>query len=668
MNLSYRKDIDGLRAISVLAVLFNHAGISWFSGGYIGVDIFFVISGYLITSIIFREIQSNQFSLIRFYERRIRRILPALLGLLVFTVTACAMLYDHDTEKFKEFGKSVIATALFVSNINFWKEAGYFSAPSQLKPLLHTWSLAVEEQFYILYPLFMFAIYRYAKKMAPFILTGVAILSFGFAVYTTLNNPSTAFYLFHLRAWELLIGGMLALNFFPTELGKKYSNLIGFMGLALTTVPIFLYTKSTAFPGLAALAPVLGAVLILFSGMDGKSLVARFLSISPLVFIGQISYSLYLWHWPLVIFVKYYKITPLTPIELGLLILMIILISALSWHFVETPFRSKQFLSTKQIFTFGASTMVLMLMAGVTVYGLNDFLSVVSGREPANENKKGEVWKLTKCNINYTDNPTALTPCDIGEKSKIPSFMIMGDSHSPSYGKAIHTSAVKNNISGLLTYAQMCPTLLDMAPVPRRGDVPCVKYNHMAISFIQEHPEIKTVILAARWTLWLEESGYGDLEQGYEGYHVVDTINESPPDASNEYLFTLGLERTIKALTKMDRQVVIIAPLPEIGYDVPSANYVANRTGRDINALIAPTLDEYLSRNQRTFAILEAFKQEYGIQLIEPWKMLCVDGKCRVAVNGIPLYGDDDHLSIFGSELISPIFDPLFAAIKDANK
>ena len=664
MNLNYRKDIDGLRAISVLSVLLNHAGIGIFSGGFIGVDVFFVISGYLITTIIVREIQFNEFSLIRFYERRIRRILPALFVLVAFTVAVCAVMYD--AEKFKDFGKSVIATTLFVSNINFWKESGYFDAPSQLKPLLHAWSLAVEEQFYIFFPLFMFVLYRYAKKFSPFILAATAVISFGLAVYGIFSDPSAAFYLAHMRAWELLVGSMLAINIIPVEFGKKYSNIIGFTGLAMIAIPIFQYTESTKFPGVSALAPVLGAAFILFSGMEGKSLVGRFLSLPPLVFIGKISYSLYLWHWPLIIFVKYYMIRQLTSGETGIMIVASILISALSWRFVETPFRSKHFMSTRQIYAFAVSGMALMLFAGGAVYYFKGFPERQGLESLAKENKKGEAWLFEECNINYTDNPEAITPCEVGDKSQLPSFMIWGDSHTPTYGKAVHHSASQSGVSGILTYDKGCPTLLDMIPSPKVGETPCVEYNHMALSYLKEHPEINTVILASRWTLYMEGSRYKQ-EEGVN-LRLTDALDEAPSGASEEYLFTLGLERTIKAILELDRNVVVIAPLPEIGYDVPSANFIASRTGRDINELIAPSLDEYFARNQRTFAIFESFKEKYGIQIIEPWKALCADGKCRAAINEIPLYNDDDHLSIFGSELVTPIFDPLFEFVKQSSK
>ena len=664
MKLNYREDIDGLRAISVLAVLLNHAGIGLFSGGFIGVDIFFVISGYLITTIIVREIELNDFSLIGFYERRIRRILPALLVVVAFTVAVCAIMYD--TEKFRQFGKSVIATTLFASNINFWQESGYFDAPSRLKPLLHTWSLAVEEQFYIVFPLFMAALYRYSRKSAPAILMGTAVLSLGLGIFTMTTDPSAAFYLAHLRAWELLVGGILALNLIPSGVGKTKRNVIGLAGLAMIAFPIFQYSDDTNFPGIAALPPVLGAALIISSGLEGKSLAGRFFSFPPLVFIGKISYSLYLWHWPLIIFTKYYMIRQMTSVETWVLIAVTLIVSTLSWRFVETPFRSKQFLSTRQIYAFAAAGMAMMLFAGSVVYFFQGFPERPGLEHLAIDTKKEEAWLFQECNINYVDEPQAISPCEIGDKSKPPSFIIWGDSHTPTYGKAIHISAKQYELSGTLTYAQGCPTLLNIFPEPQFGDVKCIDYNEMVLSYLKEHPEINTVILASRWTKWVEDSLY--KQEGGEHSILVDTLNEAPSNATSEELFILGLERTITTLIAMDRNVIIIAPLPEIGYDVPSANFIAGRTGRDINQIIAPSMEEYLARNQRTLAILKSFEERDGIQLIEPWKFLCQTGACRAVVSGIPLYRDDDHLSVFGSELISPVFDPFFESMKLSSK
>lgn len=657
MKLTYREDIDGLRAISVLAVILNHAGIGLFSGGYVGVDIFFVISGYLITSIIVREIDLNNFSIIRFYERRIRRILPALFVLIAFTIAVCALIYD--AEKFKEFGKSVVATTLFASNINFWRESGYFDAPSQLKPLLHTWSLAVEEQFYIFFPLFMYLIFRFARKFAPIILIGVAVISLGFSIYTVSKDPSTAFYLAHLRAWELLIGAILALHIIPESIRKTYGNIIGILGLIMILLPIFQYSGATKFPGIAALPPVLGAAFIIFSGINGeKSFTGRLLSLPPLVFTGTISYSLYLWHWPLIIFSKYYAIRALTTYELSGILVAVIIISTLSWRFIETPFRTKKFLGTKPIYSLAAIGIILLALSGWGIYHFRGFPERNGLEYLQRDNKKEKAWAFEECNINATDDPKGITPCFIGNGNAVPSFMIWGDSHAPTYGKAIHAAASANGVSGILTYGRGCPSLLDMVPTPQTGDVLCEDYNRMVVTYLKQHPEITTIILANRWTIWLEGTRYKQEEGTLSS--LADDLSEFPEQTPNNELFAIGLQRTIKALLDMDRQVFVIAPLPEIGYDVPSTNFIAARTGRDVNQIIAPTIDEYLIRNKQTLSILKKFEETYGIRLIEPWKFLCQDNVCRAVVDGVPLYIDDDHLSVFGSEFITPVFDPLF--------
>jgi hypothetical protein len=205
-----------------------------------------------------------------------------------------------------------------------------------------------------------------------------------------------------------------------------------------------------------------------------------------------------------------------------------------------------------------------------------------------------------------------------------------------------------------------------MLPKPESGDMSCVQYNHMVFSYLKEHPEIQTVILASRWTIVVEGNAY-KLED-HPTVYLEDALHEAPPNSTEEDLFILGLDRTMKALTELGRTIVVIAPLPEIGYDVPSANFIASRTGRDINELIAPSLGEYFARNQKTFEILRSFEEKYGIQIIEPWKVLCTADRCRAAINQIPLYRDDDHLSIFGSEMIAPVFDPLFKSIKQSEQ
>jgi peptidoglycan/LPS O-acetylase OafA/YrhL len=654
MKLNYREDIDGLRAIAVLSVIFNHAGMGLFSGGFSGVDVFFVISGYLITTIIAHDIYANQFSLIKFYERRVRRILPALFAMLVCALAICLVIYDP--EKLKAFGKSLVATTLFVSNINFWKESGYFETSSQLKPLLHTWSLAVEEQFYIFFPLLMVFLSRFFKKSLIPILSMIAVVSFGWSVYASLID---SFYLPQLRARELLVGAIIALGFSRAQMGRKSSEILGVIGTLLISIAIFQYSKETRFPGWSALPPVLGTALIIFSGEQDKTFVGRLLGLRPLVFIGKISYSLYLWHWPLIIFGKYYVIRPLTGFETILIFALIFLLSILSWRYIETPFRSKEFIQTKQLFTYAGAAMALICVTGFIVYSKEGFPS----RDPIGlamaEARANDRWEFEKCNINYTENPKTISVCDIGAKSQTPSFLIWGDSHAPTLGKAIHESAKTAGIAGSLSYSPGCPTFLDMYSYPLRGNTLCIDYNHMVLKYLDENPQINTVILITRWTVWVEGTPYED-EEGPARYFLKDTLDELPEDTPEDVLFTFGLERTIQALTALDQRIIIVAPMPEIGYDVPSANFIALQTGRDLNEILSPSTEEYLARNKKTFEILNYFRENYDVQIVEPWKILCVEDHCRVTIGDMPLYEDDDHLSVFGSEMIAPVFDPVF--------
>jgi peptidoglycan/LPS O-acetylase OafA/YrhL len=654
--MKYRADLDGLRAIAVLVVVFNHAGLSIFSGGYIGVDIFFVISGFLITTIIAREIKENKFTVLKFYERRVRRILPALVVMVVFALLASALLYDSG--RFKSFAKSLLATMLFYSNINFWGEAGYFDAPSLLKPLLHTWSLAVEEQFYIVYPLFMYAIHIWARKSQKLILCIVGLVSLSLAVYAVNTNDATsAFYLAHMRAWELVVGGLLALNIFPGTTNKGINTALGLVGALMIAISVFQYTDKTPFPGLSAVVPVLGTALIIYSSTVEKSPVGMFLSLAPLVFIGQISYSLYLWHWPAITFAEYYIIRPLTWLELSLLLAAIMVVSTLSWRFVETPFRSRRFLSTRQIFTLGFGVMAIIIAAAGVVYRFNGF--------PGREGPTSLVDYLDKeTTDHYTDCAdvtNGFKSCWIGEKSQPASFMLWGDSHASSLRRAVERAARNNGFLGLFTYKLSCPPLLGVARDFSSVTRECNEYNEGVVRYLAAHPEISTVILAGRWSFYIEGEYHPSRspELMLAGFSI-----KKPKSSSYERTVESGLGQTVQTLLGMNRNVVIVSPVPEIGYDVPSANFIATRSGRDLNEVIAPSVDEYLERSRKAFVILDDLQKEYEIQVVDPWKALCVDNQCRVTIDGVPIYKDDDHLSLFGSELVTVVFEPVFQSMK----
>ncbi len=300
--MRYRADVDGLRTIAVVPVVLFHAGMPFFSGGFVGVDVFFVISGYLITNLILNDLDRGGFSIANFYQRRIRRIFPALAVVFAFCLAAgFALLTPED---YAGLGRSIVASSAFASNIYFWRSTNYFAPDSDAEPLLHTWSLSVEEQYYVFYPLLLLVLARLRWPPARWLI-GIVVVSLIAATLLVFYKPSATFYLLPTRAWELMIGGVVAIADNDLQRGRLTRTLAGLAGLAAILLPVLLYTSRTPFPGLAALPPTIGAALIIWSGGAPLTPVARLLSSRPFVLVGQASYSLYLWHFPLLAFAAY---------------------------------------------------------------------------------------------------------------------------------------------------------------------------------------------------------------------------------------------------------------------------------------------------------------------------------------------------------------------------
>lgn len=349
-TMDYRKEIDGLRALAVLPVILFHAGFETFSGGFVGVDVFFAISGYLITTIILAELEQGKFSIVNFYERRARRILPALFLVMLASIPfAWVLLTPFDLNSFAE---SLIAVPLFVSNIFFWREGGYFETSAELKPLLHTWSLAVEEQYYVLFPLFLMLFWKYGKRWIRATLGLTFLASLIVAQWASYAKPDAAFYLLPTRGWELLIGAFAAIYLSQTnqkKFSKCLSELGGWLGVVLIFYAVFAYAKATPFPGFYALAPTLGtALIILFA--NRQTIVGKFVGNKLFAGIGLISYSAYLWHQPVLAFARHWS-THLDQLLTSLLVTFVLAISYLSWRFIERPFRSKERFDRKFVFT-----------------------------------------------------------------------------------------------------------------------------------------------------------------------------------------------------------------------------------------------------------------------------------------------------------------------------
>jgi peptidoglycan/LPS O-acetylase OafA/YrhL len=367
--LKYRSEIDGLRALAVVPVILFHAGFDLFSGGFVGVDVFFVISGYLITTILIEDIENDRFSLVNFLERRARRILPALFFIMLVCIPF-AWIWMLPSQM-KDFLQSLVAASLFASNILFWKKENYFEAAAQTNPLLHTWTLAVEAQYYILFPIFLILAWRFGKNRVFWMIVMMAVISLLLSEWGWRNKPTANFYLAPTRAWELFAGSIVA--FVIQKNGVQKNNFLAILGLAAIIFSIFAYDKSTPFPSVYTLAPVLGVVLLILYA-EKETIVAKLLNTKSFVGLGLISYSTYLWHQPLFVFAKLKLFSTSFQLTMIALSFLSVMLGYLSWRYVEKPFRTKEIQNRVSIF-------------GIAFIGLTIFLIFFFGEREGYENR-----------------------------------------------------------------------------------------------------------------------------------------------------------------------------------------------------------------------------------------------------------------------------------------
>ena len=441
----YRREIDGLRAIAVLPVIFFHADFKFFSGGFVGVDVFFVLSGYLITSIILHERSQGDFTIAGFYERRARRILPALFFvMLVCSLFSWIWLLPVD---FENFSLSLIATSIFSSNLYFWKSLSYFAGEAELKPLLHTWSLAVEEQYYVFFPPLLLLILNLGKNWVVAIFFTIALISFGFAEYASTNHVAANFYLLPTRGWELLIGVLAALYLFyyketDTSDGLKIKEeILSLLGLLMIVFSFVAYSKDTPFPSFYALVPTVGTCLMVIFCLP-QTIVGRILTLKPVVGIGLISYSLYLWHWPIFAFARYKIPEELNGILPFALICLSLFIAYISWKYLEAPFRNRKNFNRKKIFSFSLISIMICSLIGFAVYSNKGFEDYYMENRLSSEQKKLLVLaktytkkhetlsRLRECLLDGTQTSKDFSDSCKNISKGPTSFLIWGDSNA----------------------------------------------------------------------------------------------------------------------------------------------------------------------------------------------------------------------------------------------
>jgi peptidoglycan/LPS O-acetylase OafA/YrhL len=643
--MKYRPDIDGLRAVAVLPVVFYHAGFSMLSGGFIGVDVFFVISGYLITLIVAGEIAENRFSLVSFYERRARRILPALTCVIVASfVAGWFVLLPNEM---KNIGQSALATALFLSNVYFMLTLDYFGPTAEFAPLLHTWSLAVEEQFYLFFPplLMMLAWYRWWQPL--WVVVGLSVLSFAAAVLMLPSAPEWVFYLIFFRSWELGIGAILALASLPRPQGRLVREGLAVVGLAGILIPAFIFDASTPFPAAAAAPPVIGTAILIWIGAHGEgSMVSAMLARRSVVWIGLISYSLYLWHWPILSFLRIVLGTVELPIEVAMAAVTVSIAMAwLSYRFVEQPFRVHPSRGFGQRPIFVASVVTLVMVTGVGGFlhvseGLPARLpvAVVTMAAAANDGNA----RREDC---FGRSP-AEGLCQVGTSTDHDApvdFLFWGDSHADAFLPGMDKTADLVGQRGLFAGHTACPPILGVQRVAARQA--CTRFNESVWSWLEDRPDIGLVILAARWTLSVEGTRY----RGEGGNNVrlewIEGTTTPSADPSNAALVEAGLNATVARILATGRRVVLLGPVPEIGRDVPMAS--ARQTLLGWTSPVSLTRQDYDVRAGTTERLLSRVAETNdGVRYLPLSDLFCDAQHCRIAgSDGQPLYIDDDHIS-----------------------
>jgi peptidoglycan/LPS O-acetylase OafA/YrhL len=644
---SYRPDIDGLRAVAILAVVFYHYGFWQFPGGFVGVDVFFVISGFLITRLIGGSLERHRFSLREFYERRIRRIFPALFVMLVFaSVVAAVLLFPSD---FKAYAQSLIATAVFASNLEFWREAGYFDIASAQKPLLHLWSIAIEEQFYLLFPaLMLFCRSRRALQVSVGLLF---VFSFAGSIWSVSNTPVAAFYLLPSRGWELLLGAALALDMVPAIRQQNAAELVAVAGAVLVCASVLLLQPWQPFPGLAALAPCLGAACIIHAG-SLPTRVTRLLSLRPVVFVGLISYSLYLWHWPVIVYARNLLGGDPGPVGTAALIALSGALAVLSWHFVEKPFRGLATVDWRHLFAGAGSAMALALGLGVAVASANGLpdrwqpeIRRILAEETNHEPRMDACFGLS------ADDVRSGRVCRFGSShAEEPSFLLWGDSHADAILPAVQEVAAQRGRVGLFAGSDSCAPLLG---VTRSDALDCKAFNDAAMR-VALQPEITEVILDARWGKNADQPA----SAGSSEIVLSDAVGSSFDVASRDGVFYRGLERVIAALHAAGKQVVIVAPVPESAWSVPR-KLARLRLSGDRRPLMR-SLSSFLQRQGFVLSAIGKMRERYGVRVIYPHQILCATGTCHFALNDRPFYRDEHHLSVFGAMQLMPLFARTF--------
>lgn len=643
--MQYRREIDGLRALAVVPVVLFHAGYQPFRGGFVGVDVFFVISGYLITSLIVSEMEKGSFSLVQFYERRARRILPALV-----VVCSCCVPFAWqlmDAEEYLDFSRSLVSVASFSANFYYWDQGGYFTAPGE-RPLLHTWSLAVEEQFYLVYPLFLILTWRLGRRWLVALVAAFAIGSLSLAQFGASRFPDATFYLLPTRVWELDIGALCALVSVPRWI--RQNPWLTLAGVALIAAGVFGFDDATPFPSVYTLVPVLGTTLVILAG-GGANLPSRLLSSAPLVAVGLISYSAYLWHQPLFAFARIGGFAFDGTWEMGLLAVLSLVMAGAAWKLVEQPFRRPGALrpiTRPVLFAFTGSCLIALAGIGIQGIATQGVHAGNQGMDAALGEILGRPEKPSGCKNATEKFHRHFRECTVTYAPHKRRVAVIGDSHAGAIHLALQRVGAERGIDLTLIMLGGCPPL--QGAYVHSGNFGAELCRDVAAHALKRAVEQQwdAVILVARWSL-------------YDGSKPVYRVSSEAAGAStdlNAYRSELStlLKSTVAAFREHGIDVHIVKQVPEqpVSAKTVYRKLIFRQPGPDYTMEAIRRSSTTRAQHVALQAPIDAILAESGVpadHLIDLTDTFCGPEFCLLGEPGKSYYGDQDHLSYYGSQM-----------------
>ncbi len=652
-NIKYRPDVDGLRAVAVLLVILFHMNAEWVPGGFIGVDIFFVISGFIITSAIYPQMSANEFSFNLFYVKRIKRILP-----LFYLVVCTSLLFAYwmyTPNDFSSFADSWRYASSFIANIYFEKHSGYFAPTSETLPLLHTWSLSIEEQFYFVWPAVLIISTRYLSKpaSAAFIILSLVGLV-GYSQYLTITAPEKGYYFIQSRAFELLIGALLAIvsvnKSLKGLLPSYFLHLLGIIGLVSAIFFAWTLNESDSFPGINALWVALSTCLIILSGENQRSIVSRILSVRPIVFMGRLSYSLYLWHWPVLAFYRYYYID-FTVMDAVVCSLITLVLSVVSWRFFETMLRHLPMKKRWVYLFYLILPITISVIAAKNIARHDGYPQRFPNTALKLYNESTSSFDDQKPFLRQVEGYAPFEPYVIGDSSTPISTFIWGDSHAGHYRSFIDEMGKQENFSSLFGGIGGCPPLLGVDLLKYGEPESDCTYLNQQLARLITAEKPNRVFIAARWAMYAETT----RSLGEKGSRVFlgDASDYSESVANSRRALELGLRRTITRLLENNVTPVILEQVPDYSFKPSNCWFKKELYSwmQDVSCDIdRKIVDARFAFVNQLFANLKSDFPE--VQFISVTDVLCDDKLCRSKINGVPLYEDNNHLNADGARAI----------------